>query len=176
MSTGLWDHLDSWEVGPGRDWLGSEAREIRKFISNPPKLSKITVTFQVPPPRAAAANGFLRRQSKVVQKLPGNDAGLPSELDLVSVAADNAHLLQLLQDILAVASGSLDNDSAELKPRDALDHICNLIREDIDDQERSAGGQILTALYNMREAVLERSVDVAAELIKKLDDTEQGHA
>lgn len=156
----LWTFIDSWNVGVGRNWLGGD----HNINSKHPKMSKVTVIFQVPPLRAAPANQFLRESAKAAKVAPGNEFGLPSDLDLVNIAVENAELRGALEDIRSRCELSAAVTCEETSISAIHTLACTALAL------QGTGAVILTAMQQMREAVLEKSVEVAAELLKALDD------
>ena len=175
MEQDIWKYLDNWRLCEGRRWLGEDGtasfhRQRHNTGEGYPKTSGITVTFQVPPPRAAAASAFLRRTTKKVKAQPGDEYGLPSDLNeqLVYVAAENAKLVEALQKI---------RDSCPLIPEqnddgDWVDDPRAVVVRMLSEaalEERGAGAAILERMRLQRELVLEKSVEISAQLLKQLD-------
>jgi hypothetical protein len=163
MTELLWSYIDGWRTEPGPIYRGKgdevrPGRFSRGGQQKEQRLSKVTVTFNVPPLRAQACNAFLRQAQKEAGAAPGDDAGLPSDLDLIHVAADHAIMVEALEWI--------GHMNSHLGPAKELQERARLTLERL---QSKAGAQVLETMRQQREAVREKSVDVAAELIKRVD-------
>lgn len=169
MAKDLWKYIDSWRLCEGREWLdnhgpnGPPMYRKRSTGESPPKMTGLTVTFQVPPPRAAPSTQFLRESAKTAGAMNGDEYSLPSELNLVFVAAENAKLVEALEaisDYCLVASVVTHEDVG-------LNKVADMAAVAL--MERGTGAEILERMRLQRELVLEKSVEVSAHLLKKLD-------
>lgn len=163
----LWKYIDSWNLCEGRDWLGGDKSggfRKRSAVESPPKMAGITVTFQVPPPHASACNQFLRTSAKAAGAKPNDAYGLPSNLELVYTAVENSALIEALEEIggLCLLAEAVTHDEVGLRK------VSQIVETAL--EKRGAGSEILDLMRLQREAVLEKSVEVAAELLKQLDD------
>ena len=186
----LWKYIDSWSTEPGREWLGEEtdpnARrgQYKSAAQKPPVMQKYTVTFQVPPLRAAPTGQFLRQSAKDAGAEAGDEYGLPSDLDLVNTAAENAELFDTLGDIgdicieHFVVRGNYTKEyyqSSYEELRAAMDNIQKLVAKAFKAQGAGSGAKVLDRMRQQREAIQEKSADVAAELLRRMDDDEPDH-
>jgi hypothetical protein len=173
-ATLLWDYLVEWRVAVGKVWHGEPETPGRfanhsSGVKNPPKTARYTVTFEVPPLRAAPTGQFLRESLKAAGFKPGDDCGLPSDLDLLNTAGENARLLQQMRSIGDVCTGAFTSDPQT--EREALDTIREIVSIVLSSSEAegSSGSKVLETMRIQQAAIEEKKVDVAAALIAQLD-------
>jgi hypothetical protein len=176
MAELLWGHVDEWSTAAGREWRDGENKHSR--VEKPPLMQKYTVTFEVPPLHAAPAGQFLREAAKKSNpNVSSSEYGLPSDLDLINTAAENAELLDALHDIgdicieHFVISGTFDEKVMLEARKKAMDDIQKLVSNAVRNQSAGSGFKILERMHLQHEAIQEKRVDVAAELLRQIDDS-----